>query len=170
VTPTTGMPRPPRLRTTDEHLAEVREQVRLQDPSVFVRDLTVRSMDRLEARANAASAVKLRADVASALGLEEYRDEKAVQRAVWQLLGVAGCKSYWLSQMRKTGQTKGIADILTFHARRGEAWIETKHPTDMSAVQSEDQREFQRQVELTGGTYLLVRHPQTVADWLGGKT
>lgn len=100
----------------------------------------------------------------------EYRDEKAVQSAVWQLLKIAGCKSYWLSQMRKTGQTKGIADIFTFHRTRGAAWIETKHPTNMQAKQSPEQAEFQEWCKITGQTYLLVRHPQPVADWLGGKT
>lgn len=109
------------------------------------------------------------ASAAALLETYEYRDEKAVQRACWKLLGLAGCKSYWLSQMRKTGQTKGIPDILTFHARCGQAWIETKHPTDLSKTQSEDQETFEEWCNVTGETYLLVRHPQTVANWLAGS-
>lgn len=107
--------------------------------------------------------------VGASIQWEEYRDEKAVQRACWQLLGIAGCKRLWLSQMRKTGQTKGLPDLLAFHATRGQVWIETKHPTDKSSKQSPEQIDFQEWCALTGQTYLLVRHPQTVADWLSGK-
>lgn len=110
------------------------------------------------------------AAVGGSIRWEEYRDEKAVQKAVWQLLGLAGCKRLWLSQMRKTGQTKGLPDLLAFHRVRGQVWIECKHPTNTQAKQSPEQAEFQEWCAITGQTYLLVRHPQPVADWLGGKT
>lgn len=98
----------------------------------------------------------------------DTRNEKDLQREVWQLLKLAGCKSYWLSQMRRTQQTRGVPDVLTFHPRRGQAWIECKHPTDPKSKQTPDQLEFERQCRLTGETYLLVRDAQQVANWLAG--
>jgi len=99
----------------------------------------------------------------------DRRDEGDLQREVWQLLKLAGCKSYWLSQVRKTQQTKGVADILTFSPRRGQAWIECKHPRSRSSKQRPEQLEFQQWCHRSGVTYLLVRDAQTVADWLSGR-
>ena len=107
-----------------------------------------------------------------------YRVEKDVQREVWRLLGLAGCKRYWMSQMRKTGQTKGIADLYAVHPRRGAAWIETKHPdcafardplAEARSRQSKEQREFEDAHRGAGVAYLLVWDPQQVANWIAGK-
>lgn len=55
--------------------------------------------------------------------------EDDVQAEVRRLYVAAGCKVYWLSQKRKSGQSKGLADLFVFHRGRAISfWHECKRP------------------------------------------
>jgi VRR-NUC domain len=97
-------------------------------------------------------------------------DEEDVQAKCWELLQRVGATTWWLSQARYTGQTKGLPDLLTFTAQGHMAWIECKRPetdTQRGGKQRPDQRRFEANCKRCGETYLVIDHPQQLADWLG---
>jgi hypothetical protein len=83
--------------------------------------------------------------------IERPPREKAVQRAVYALYVAHGCRVFWLSQARATGQTAGLPDLYVFHEGVGASWWhEVKPPT---GALSDAQRDFQRLCTAT-----LTRH------------
>lgn len=62
----------------------------------------------------------------------------------------------------RTIETKGISDIIAI--KDGAVlFIECKKP---GGVQSEHQKEFQKQIEAKGGVYIIVRSLKIVEEWI----
>lgn len=92
--------------------------------------------------------------------------EKAVQRAVYQLLVKCGCAVYWMSQARETRQTPGVPDLIAIHPLRGLAFVECKAP---NGRMSRAQRLFQHLCGEANITYILADSVEPVRDWLRAK-
>lgn len=83
--------------------------------------------------------------------IERPEPEKVVQRAVYTLYVDAGCRVFWLSQARRTGQTRGLPDLYVFHERAGASWWHEVKPATGDLTL--EQRDFQRLCAAT-----LTRH------------
>jgi hypothetical protein len=91
--------------------------------------------------------------------------EKVEQKACWRRLRGHGFETWWLSQARRTGQTKGLPDLLAFHEARGlGVWIEVKRPEDPAPFTVE-QRRFQRLCAACHWDH-LVGGERELIDWL----
>jgi hypothetical protein len=102
----------------------------------------------------------------AAVSLTTRELEKDVQRTVYRLLVKCGCKVYWMSQARKTRQTRGIPDLIAFSPRKGLAFIECKAKGEKPR---KDQRTFANWCNLTGVTYILADSWVPVRDWLTAR-
>lgn len=71
--------------------------------------------------------------------IAEARHWKDEQRNARKVFVALGCRVYWLSQARRTGQTPGLGDLWVFVPKLGLAfWWETKHGRgDLSTAQQE---------------------------------
>ena len=79
------------------------------------------------------------------------RDWKAEQNECRKVFVALGCRVYWLSQARRTGQTPGLGDLWVFAPRLTRAWWwETKHG---AGKLSPAQEEFRQLCEQTGTLY-----------------
>jgi hypothetical protein len=91
--------------------------------------------------------------------------EDDVYEQTYTLLVRLDADVWRLAQKRASKQTPGLSDLLVFTRDNRAAFIETKDP--IHGVQSRAQRRLQACCERCGIAYLLVDHPQQVADWLG---
>lgn len=81
--------------------------------------------------------------------------EKDEQRECWRLLLACGFKAKWLSQARRSEQTKGIPDLLARHVeKRLIVWIEVKNPDD-PAEWTPEQQDFAAECIEEKETYIL---------------
>jgi len=56
----------------------------------------------------------------------EEPSERAIQTRIAHIYASVGCKVYWFSQARPTGQTPGPSDLYLVHRRAGAWWHEVK--------------------------------------------
>ena len=89
--------------------------------------------------------------------------EKDVQRAVYRLLVQCGCQVYWMSQARKTRQTRGVPDLIAFSPSKGMAFIECKAK---GKKLRREQQAFANWCSLTGVQYIVADDIAPVFDWL----
>ena len=74
---------------------------------------------------------------------DDRRLEKEIQRSVRKLYIAHGCRVFWLSQARETGQTAGLGDLFVFYPKGGKPqawWHEVKTPTGKLSPAQEDFR------------------------------
>ena len=89
--------------------------------------------------------------------------EKQVQAAITDLLKKQlGLPVYDLSQPRATCQTPGLPDLIAI-GRGLILFIEVKRP---GGKRTEYQRQFQREVEANGGTYVVWSSAKQAWDFL----